>query len=87
MKNLEEIMVLVAVINNNLMGGYYLEICNEDMEVLFTCKDVDTYADYVRINKKYIDSTLWVAKSDVSSEILEIVQSQSMKHNDIFLLV
>ena len=32
MKNLEEIMVLVAVINNNQMGGYYLEICNEDME-------------------------------------------------------
>jgi len=87
MKDLEESMVLTAVMNNNQMGGYYLEICNEQMKVMFTCKDVSSYADYVRINKKYVDTTLWFAKPDVLPNILEKVQDEAIKHNDIFLLV
>lgn len=87
MKNLDEIMVLAAVVNNNQMGGYYLEICDEQMQVMFTCKDVNSYADYVRINRKYVDNTLWVAKRDVLPDILEKVQDEAMKHKDIFLLV
>ena len=87
MKDLEEIMVLAAVINNNQMGGYYLEICNEDMKVMFTCKDVKSYADYVRVNREYVDSTLWMAKPDVLPNVQMQVQNEAMKHNDVFLLV
>ncbi len=86
MKNLDEMTVLVAVINSNLLGGYFLEICNEDMKVLFTCPDVKTYADYVRINRKFVDSTLWMAKENVSNALAMKVQKEAMKHNDVFLL-
>ncbi len=84
---MDEITVLFAVINSDLIGGYFLEICTEDMKVLFTCKDVKSYADYVRINRKFIDGTLWTAKENVSEDLAFKVYNEALQHNDIFLLV
>lgn len=87
MKNLEDYTILVAVINDNKLGGYFLEICNENMEKLFVCDTVKLYADYVRLNRRYIDSTLWFAKEDVSLELQNKVQDEVSKYNDVFVKV
>lgn len=86
MKDLDEVMVLGVVVNNNLMGGYYLEVTNEKMETLFTLASVKEYADYVRANRKYVDATAWFCKSDVSKEIADRVHDEANAYPDILLV-
>lgn len=86
MKNLDEVMVLGVVINNNLMGGYYLEVTTENMERLFTVNSVKEYADYVRVNRQFIDATLWFCQSNVSKDIAARVESEARQYPDLLLV-
>jgi len=82
--SLKDKNILIAVIINNMLGGYYLNIFDNDMKFLFTFKNVSEYADFVRMNKNYIDKTLWMVNSDVLPDIQKKVQYEAMQQNDIF---
>ena len=86
MKELNEVMVLGVVINNNLMGGYYLKIKNEKMEHLFTMSSVKEYADYVRANKDFIDATLWFCQNNVSKDMAKRVENEARQYPDLLLV-
>lgn len=86
MKRMDEPMVLGVVINNNLMGGYYLEITNEKMETLFKLNSVKDYADYLRTNREFIDATAWFCKNDVTKDIADKVENEVKQYPDLLLI-
>lgn len=87
MKKLDEVMVLGVIINNNLMGGYYLNVTNEKMEILFRLESVKDYADYVRANRSYIDATIWFISEDVNQNIIDLVHKEANSYPDLLLVL
>ncbi len=86
MEDLEDITVLGVVVCNNLMGGYYLEVRNEKMETLFTLSSVKEYADYVRLNRKYISATVWFNNNNVDDNLIKLVHKEASSYPDLLLV-
>ncbi len=85
MKNLDEMNVLAVIIRNNLIGGYFLEIADEKMKVLFKLNSVDDYASYVRVNRDFIEATMWFTDKDVSIPLMDKVYSEVNNYPDLLM--
>ena len=68
-------MVLMVVIKNNGLGGYILELINEQKETVCILDTVKEYSDYLKINDNIV-VTVWNIEKNINKQVLEIVRAE-----------